>query len=111
MQIYLLVALLLAGAAHPLSALQNVPDVSPLQVAVTGRVTVDEGGPYPRPTISFTRSGQEIRTTVVRGGSFEVRLSPGEYAVAVSALPPNYVLKSLRHSAVDLLQSPPESYG
>jgi hypothetical protein len=97
--------------ADPPTIVVGETDVSDVVVALYGRlavrVVVDQGGPAPAFTMTFTENnGPPIQAFPSTAGLYEVTLPPTSYQVAVSDLAEGYSLKSVINGSVDLLRAP-----
>jgi len=76
---------------------------------VAGNIVVENGGPLPSLSLSFTstRPGVEPQSvTLSPAGAFSSQLTPGDYRFSVSGIPPGYSLQSITAGPVDLLANP-----
>lgn len=73
---------------------------------VAGKVIVEDGGPLPNLSLSFThtRPGAEPQNvTLSPAGAFSSQLTPGDYRFSVSGIPTGYSLKAMTAGPVDLI--------
>jgi TonB family protein len=73
---------------------------------VAGTVTVENGGLLPNMSLSLisTKPGAEPQNiTLSPTGAFSSQLTPGDYRLAVSGLPPAYSLKAVNAGSADLI--------
>jgi TonB family protein len=83
--------------------------VVPLTVIITGTVTVDGGGPFPRFSLSFASYKGGVTAPGVAPspqGVLRAQLPEGEYRITWSALPAGYNLKSITAGSTDVLANP-----
>jgi TonB family protein len=88
-------------------------DISGVEIEVpynvAGTVVVENGGPLPSLSLSFTSTkvGAEPQNmTLSAAGAFSSQLTPGDYRLAVSGIPTGYSLKSVTVGTLDLLTNP-----
>jgi len=82
-----------------------IPDV----VTVTGKVTVEGGGPNPRFQIAFARTDgnpSAMPVTVTSAATFNAQLHTGQYRITTGGLPRGYSVKSLIYGSAEVLNQP-----
>jgi hypothetical protein len=76
--------------------------VVPLMVNVSGVVTVEGGGPFPRFQLQFTKISPNSAGTAFAGPTFSTQLATGEYRVNVQGLPAPFEVQSIKSGGADL---------
>jgi len=80
--------------------------VSPLTVAVTGKLIIENEGAKPRLALTFTDGNNRFSASAASNGTYNLQLPLGSYRITPTNLQPGFSTKSIVSGSTDLLNEP-----